>query len=453
MIAIRGKRAKRLLVRGVHVLDPRDGSVRKRQDLLLERGRIEAIGPAGELNRDGALVIDATGYHALPGLIDCHLHVCGVYLLDPPGPREAPGLPRQMLKNLRALAESGVTTARDMGAPLKLARLWRRLALTGRIVSPRILTPGPVFTAPGGYPAFIEELPAPLAFAIGQVKVGLRSRQDAFRWVDRLAEQGVDHIKAIYTSEDYDDARSPLPRLADELVVALCERAHHHNLALAVHHIWKKDLGPLLRLPFDSLEHITIDGVMEPEHLKQLRERDLPVTTTFMTYGIIDFIDELLELIERHGERLFEPAQRALIRRMVDEIRFRTYGIPGFGRAVIETGMRYGLENLRRLREAGVRVVAGTDSGGAITPCGQIVWELRAFVRGGCTDLEAVRAVTSDAAVAVGRPDLGVLEVGRTADVVLCRGNPAQDVRALEQVEVVVRDGLVLKNLIGTVEV
>lgn len=454
MISLFEKKASRLVIRDVALLDPRDGSVAPHRDLLLNGGFVAAIAGPGEISVElthGAQILDARGYYALPGLIDSHLHVAGVYQLEPPGLGEALSVPRQVVKNLRALIRSGVTTVRDMGAPAKMAVWLRERAARGQVESPRILTPGPVFTAPGGYPTFMEDLPPAVAWVLGRVKIGLQSPDEARRHVDELAELGVDHIKAIYTSEDYDDRRTRLPRLGDAELRALTERAHHHNLPVAVHHVWRKDLGPLLELDcdFDSLEHLTLDAVMEPRHVTRIKERNLPVTTTFMTYGIIDFIDEMSDLLQRQGETLFEPGALARVQDVVYQIRSGHIDMPGFGWNVIETGMKYALENLQCLREAGVRVVVGTDQGGAITPCGQIVWELRSFVRGGCTHLEALQAATSEAAEALGRPELGGLRPGGPADVILVSANPAQDVRALEHVDVVIRDGIVFKNLIG----
>ena len=452
MSSVFEKRAGRLVIRDVSLLDPRDGSVAPHRDLLLNGGFVAAIAGPGELSgalTQGADTLDAPGYYALPGLIDCHLHMAGVYQYEPPGLTETLAVPRQLLKNLRAFLMSGVTTVRDMGAPVKMALWLRERAARGQIESPRILTPGPVFTAPDGYPTFMDDLPPPAVWALGRLKIGLRTPEEARRHVDQLAELGVDHIKAMYTSEDYDDRRSPLPRLGDAELRALTERAHHHNLPVAAHHVWLKDLGPLLELPFDSLEHLTLDGVMEPRHVKRIKERNLPVTTTFMTYGILDFIEEMADLLQRHGETLFEPGALARVQHVVNQIRSRQLDLPGFGWKVIETGVKYSLKNLQWLREAGVRVVAGTDQGGVIMFCGQIVWELRSFVRGGCTHLEALQAATSEAAEALGRPELGALRPGGPADVILVSANPAQDVRALEHVDVVIRDGIVWKNWIG----
>lgn len=446
MLRLTARPAPRTLVNNVSVLDPRDGSLSDPNDVLLENGCVKEIRPVGGFSREDSLILNGNGGVALPGLIDCHLHMCGVYLTEQPGFRDLAMVPGQVLKNLRALTDSGVTTVRDMAGPLKLSLWLRALAKQGRITSPRLLVPGPILTAPGGYPTFIDPLEPPVTWAVGQLKACPKNTEEARRWVDRLAERGVDFIKVAYTSMEYDDARSPIPIMPDSVLKAITERAHTHGLGVAAHHIWARDLDPLLRLPFDTLEHLSIDAVISPSDVEQIRKRRLPVTTTLLAYGIIDFIDEMASLLETDSGYRFENTPRETLKRVVREIREKTFRIPFISRKVIETGMHYMLKNLRALKQAGVLVGAGTDSGGAITPCGEIVWELKSFLKAGLTPLEAVRAATSDAAKVIGRPELGVLEPGRPADVIVCRENPAGDLSALEDVMLVIRDGMIFKN-------
>lgn len=446
MLRLTSRPAPQTLISNVKVLDPRDGSLTDPSDVLLENGCVKEIRPVGGFRWEDKLILAGNGGVALPGLIDCHLHMCGVYLTEQPGLGDLAMVPGQVLKNLRALTDSGVTTVRDMAGPLKLSLWLRGLADKGRIASPRLLVPGPIITAPGGYPTFIEPLAPPVTWAVGQLKACPKNEQEARGWVDRLADRGVDFIKVAYTSMEYDDARSSIPIMPDTVFTAITDQAHRHGLPVAAHHIWARDLGPLLKLPFDTLEHLSIDTVIGPSDVDRIRQRELPVTTTLLAYGIIDFIDEMAHLLETDSGYRFEKKPRETLMRVVREIKEKTFRIPFISRKVIETGMRFMLKNLRALKQAGVLVGAGTDSGGAITPCGEIVWELKSFLKAGLTPLEAVRAATSDAARVVGRPDLGVLEPGRPADLIVCRENPAQDLTTLENVELVIRDGMVFKS-------
>jgi imidazolonepropionase-like amidohydrolase len=434
-----------LLVRDVTVLDPRDGSRLDHHDISVADKRIDAIAPTGELPSHGRRIIDGAGTVALPGLIDCHAHVCGVYQLGPPEPADAAWIPGQIAKNLRAMLRSGVTTVRDMAGPLHVALALRGLAARGMITAPRLLIPGPLLTCSGGYPTYIPPLPLPARALMGRLRIDVDTPDQARAWVKRLAARRVDLIKVAYTSAEYDDERTAIPLLRADVLRAITAAAHQHGLPVAVHHIWAEDLPSLLELPFDNLEHLSIEREITDADVDRIVARDLPVTTTLMTYGIIDYAAALSRLAH-DGQELFAPKPARQVAQLIDEIRNGSFRIPFIGRQVIETGMTHMLPNLRRLRDAGVLIGAGTDAGGAITPCGQILWELRAMERAGYSPLEAVRAATSDAARVIGRPELGVLEAGRPADLVLCRGNPAESLAALEQIELVVRDGLIMHD-------
>lgn len=432
---------ERLLVTDVDCLDPRDASLRRGVDLLVDEGRIQAIAPAGQLRAPGATLIAGEGRTALPGLIDAHLHALGTYSMAPPGPADLPEVPDQIGRNLRVLVRSGVTTVRDLGSPLRLALLLRRLAAEGRIDAPRILTSGPILTVPGGYPLFIPSLPAPLALVLGQLRHDLRSERAARRVVDSVAAAGVDVVKVMYTGADYDDSRTPIPRMPDEWLRAIVERAHHHNLGVAVHQVWQRDLEALLELPFDFLEHLSIDAPMTERDVRRVVGRRLPVTTTLMTYGIRDFAAELERMVEENRGGRWAPRARRGLLGPVRELAAGRFEVPYIGRRVIETGMTHQLASLARLRKAGALVMAGTDQGGAVTPCGCLAWELRSMTRAGLGPAEALRLATSEPAVLLGLPELGFLAPGHPADLILTRGNPAEDLGALDHVELVVRDG------------
>jgi imidazolonepropionase-like amidohydrolase len=101
-------------------------------------------------------------------------------------------------------------------------------------------------------------------------------------------------------------------------------------------------------------------------------------------------------------------------------------------------------ENFRRAHQAGVKMVYGTDAG--IFPHGDNAKQFATMVRYGMTPTQAIQSATINAAEALGRSDLGVIETGRFADIVAVRGNPAQDVTLLENVAFVMKGGVVVKG-------
>ena len=441
-------------IQGVHsvtVIEPSSGDVRPRQDIGIQDGRIAFVRPSGPeptAGRNGA------GLFALPGLVDTHVHALGFLLDEVPGPFDLPWLLRQQRRNLAAFLRSGVTTVRDMTSALRLVRRFSRSAARMEIASPRILFAGPMLTVPGGYPYFVEKVARPVEWIAGPVRVDLPPSDGTSRAaeaVDRIADAGAHCIKIGYQSEQYDDRRTPIPLLPLPLLRAITARAHARGLPAAVHHVYRKDLRDLLGatdIPFDSLEHLTIDEVLNDEEVRRLADRGIPVSTTLMTYGIVEHLDRLEALLEREPER-FERKPLAFLQRACRALRSGGEVTRFIGRECIDRGSRRMRENLARLREAGVPIVYGTDSGGAITPPGCPAWELLDMVRAGMSPMEALRAATSLAAEVVRMPDLGRLAPGCVADILLLHASPLEDVSAVEGVAAVIREGRLVS---GTLE-
>ena len=430
-------------ISSVNVVDPEAGEVREGRDILIQGGRIEnetssgARGPA--LNGDGLF--------AAPGLIDTHVHALGVFLEGSPGPLDFLWVFHQQRKNLESFARAGVTTVRDLGAPLDMIRGFARNAARFSILSPRILFSGPVLTVPGGYPYFVKKLPLPLEALLGPLRVDVTSPQQARRVVDRLARAGAHTVKLCFQSVQYDDERTPIPVMPEHIMRAIVERARERNMPAAVHCVYIDDLRRILHIPFDSLEHVPMDAAMEPDDVERLAQKNIPACATLMTYGMIDHVDRIEELL-REDKYRFEARPRRNLKQACRALRGEIDVELYVGRDCIETGSTFARQNVALLHKAGVPVCCGTDSGGAITPTGCPHWEMLDMKRAGLSDTDALRTATCVAADALRRPDLGRIQPNATADIVLLRGNPLEDISAIRDVAAVVRDGrLIVDNL------
>lgn len=425
-------------VSNVTVINPDTGEVVEDQDILIDGDRIGGIEQAGDSKvKDG---IDGEGLFAIPGLIDTHVHSLGLFTEKMPGPLDIGWVARQQLKNLAYFLRGGVTTIRDMAAPINLIRFFSGRAEGFAIKSPRIIYAGPMLTVRGGYPYFVPEDPVLLERIMGAVRVPLRNNTHARRTVDRLAARGVNCIKAGFQSEKYDDERSPIPLMPLDRLRAIIDRARERGVPVAVHHVYRKDLQKILDLPFDSLEHVTIDEVLSDEEVERIARKKIPVSATFMAYGIIDYLDRLEHLLLNEPER-FEKEPGRFLAHACKSIRDGKSATRFIGMKCIKRGSTVMRKNLKLLFDAGVPIVNGTDSGGAITPTGCPHWELIDMVRAGLSPLDALRTATTTASRVINRPGLGVLEPGATADVVLLRANPLENIEAVGDVAAVVRDG------------
>ncbi len=429
-------------IRSLTVINPESGALLKDYDIEIDRGIISAIEPS---KRTSSGDVDGTGLFAIPGLIDTHVHSLGFLDEKIPGVLDIRWLFRQQRKNLAAYLRSGVTTIRDMGSALNLIRRKRRQAAQLKIEAPRMLYAGPIFTVPKGYPYYVPNMPIFLRWFTGPIRIDLKPTQSEKQvkdFVDKVAAGGARCIKVGYQSAKYDKERSEIPLIPLSLLRLIVERAHLFRLPVAIHHTFRRDLQNLLDasdIKFDSLEHLTTDEYLTNEDVKRIAQRGIPVSTTLMTYGILNHVAELELLIKQHPER-FERKPIEFFQHMCEATRSGDEPMQTMTRAYLESNLKFMSANLKKLFDAGVKIVFATDTG-IMSPPGCPHWELKDIIRAGMPPVEALKAATSLAADIIGMPELGRLEVNKIADILLLRKNPLDDIEAVGDVATVIRDG------------
>ena len=383
--------------------------------VVIDNGVFTAVGTEVEYPAE-AEVIDLHGLAVMPGLIDCHVHLGGLTVGRPGRAIGKVSLgdmasffwdyARNYARRRRLAIENGVTTIRSAGDLYPhILRLRDRIA-AGSLPGPKIVAPGPTITAPGGHPAstiyrsnrYIVEN------AIRQIADAGAARDE----VKRLAEGGVDCIKAIYSDIDPMDTRHRVPRLPLDVLAALADESHKHGLKLMVHTGSADETLDAVRVGADSIEHGLLPGGES-----------------------IQFGDKLIvAMLERHT--YFVPTLATAWA--------YSQAYPDLFRALKET--------VRRLHEAGVRIAAGTDSGspGVVVGSG-LHREMEMLVELGMKPAEAVRAATANAADNLGKANqLGRIESGMIADLVAIDGDPDQDISSTRNVRLVVQGGVVRVN-------
>ena len=371
----RGGAPPELWIRSVTVVDVRAGEPRGPLDVRLGGGRILELAGAGTAPAR-APGIAGSGCYLVPGLWDAHGHLT-FWGGDA----------------LARLAAAGVTTVRDMGGDLEAIDRWRAATAAGELFGPRILRAGPFLDGPK--PNF-------------QWRVFAETPEEAERAVRELAARGVDFVK-VHSF------------LSPPALEAAVRTARELGLPVAGHAPRGTSPTEVGELGFASLEHAStlLSGLAlaEPSPapswteayrwwcsaegaraMGRLAERGTCVTPTLVA------VEDLLPRL---------PA----------------------GFAAVELWLR---DLTRRLHEAGVTILAGTDfarRSNGIEAGAALLRELEILTEVGLTPAEALRAATLAPARALGRPDLGVIEAGAVADLVLVRADPLADVRALRQVE------------------
>lgn len=385
-----------LLIRDVRIVTG-TGAVIERGAVVIRGERIDRViddsfeGPAVQ-------VIDGRGMTLLPGFIDTHVHLVT-------GPKPADAECEQILDHLRddldRILAAGVTTMMSVGDPAGILRVKSALRAS-TLFGPDLLVTGPVFAAPG-HPG--GERPG---FCNGQFPVtdAVAARAE----IARLAAEGVDAIKVLY------DSRWP-PRLEPRLLAVIVDAAHGLLIPVVAHVQTTEDAREALSLGVDKLVHLPHLGELDPQLLSLIRERNVPIATTVHLYAPIQREGVSLN----HGEGEISAERLVEVRHHMEEIAM----------------------GLRQLQSAGVPLAFGTDRYRGEPAFHSAQWHEIETLGQALAPLDVIRIMTLDAARFIGMADeIGSIEPGKRADLVLVRGDPTVDVSALIQVETVIQRGL-----------
>jgi imidazolonepropionase-like amidohydrolase len=396
--------------------------------VLIEGERIKAVGRMGELAvPPGAIVISTEGMSVLPGLWDMHVHLminghADYTHWDKTYPAQFGSV--IMPASARQLLHAGVTGARDLGGPLEDSLAIRKAIAEGKIEGPTLFVSGP----------FIQHKPYP---GTELVRWGVDSPADARAKVKRLADAGVDVIKLI----DQDEMAMPE-------VEAVVAEAHARGLSVIAHSHRPEEIRRGLRAGVDGFEHTGLSAAPEyPEDvIAALRERTAkmalgPLFWTPTIEGLFNF-----PYAVQHHEHLDNDSWHAgLTPEIVADIR-ASIAHPERISYFQQTPQRHPTlkRKFQQLRESGVMMLVGTDSGIPMKFHSQSTWnELDVWVREmGVPAMEAIRAATYWPAVAMKRErDYGTITEGKYADIIAVKGDVLKHVNLLQRVDLVVKHG------------
>ncbi len=418
-----------IVLTNLTVLDVRSGELQPQQTVVVRGKRIVSVGPskaAGDSSK--SRMIDCSGLYAIPGLWDMHVHlVFGDWF---PGGNDI---------SLPLFVANGVTSVRDMGSDLEVIQKWRGEIESGALVGPRIYSPGPMLDGPK--PRFPSS-------------VAISTAEDGRRAVDALKRRGADFIKL----------QSLIPR---EAVFAIADEAKKQGIAFEGHVPDSVRASEMSDAGMKSFEHLIgiFEGSspLENEFLKGNKTE----TRFLATYdpALAGALAKILAkngtwqcptLVWERGGNLIDATDfgkdpRAKYvpdgwksktwRRFTEEI---SQGYGGDDLTVRKEFVSKELEVVQMLRKNGVEFLAGTD-----TPAGVYVFpgfslheELQRFVAAGFTPLEALQTATLNPARFFGAErQLGTIEKGKLADLVLLSANPLTDIGNTQKIAAVMANG------------
>jgi len=396
--------AETLVLRAERFVDVDNGRIVAPAVIVVEASRITAVNPTS--TPAGARIVELPGLTLLPGFIDAHTHL---------GSDLGPGWETRGVewtdidfallgvRNARDTLLSGFTTVRDVGAggfgDVALMHAVER----GDIVGPRIVPAGHAVGITGGHcdttgyaPGVIERGPAQgVADGVDEVRKAVRYQ----------VKHGAKVIKVCATAGvmSFEGPLGAQQMTAEELAAAV-EEARRHGLKVAAHAHGVEGIVAASNAGVASIEH---GSLLDANAIEVLKKNGTWLVPTLYQW--------------------FEPYELPPLIHAKNE----------FIKANIGNSMRAAFK-------AGVKVALGTDAGAG--PHGKSGKEFAAYVEHGMSNADAIRSGTVNAAELLGIADLGRLRAGQLADIVAVPGDPFADIRVLQDVRFVMRDGIIYKQ-------
>jgi len=410
-----------LVIRHVTVISMTGPAALPDHAVVVRDGRIGALGPDAEVDVPRrAVVIDGTGKYLIPGLFEMHTHTS-----------------KTRASALGLYPVYGITTVRDQGSEHAEVLRWRREIRAGTRIGPRMLIAGPYLESRRNIDRMRADPPESRVEPFERARIPIGTPEEARRVIDSLAGLELDHFK-IRTVQDR------------ETYFALNEAANRHGIPL-VGHVTVRSPADIIAAGQDGVDHsffTLLDSLTRDERMsywRQFAERGIGIVPTLVT------LTESVRLPQTYLQALVDDTAGAMhpLRSYVSRFLVLDWGEQVL-EATPERQAAFGaawpsvLRDLREMREAGVRIMAGSDVAVInIFPGASLHTELELFVDSlGMTPLEALASATREPAAYLGLADsVGTIDVGRVADLVLLEADPLVDISNTNRIAAVALRG------------
>jgi imidazolonepropionase-like amidohydrolase len=410
--------------------------------IVLRGGKIDCAGRCAIPG--GVTVVDARGTWVTPGLVDAHVHFSQTGWADGrpdaldvrdrhPYEKVEADLKEHPERFFRSQLCSGVTSVFDVGGyPWTVAMAQRESDDTR---APRVAAAGPLLSTLD----FLVNVPAERQL------IYLKDAEAARSGVRYVASLGADAVKVLYIVTPERGAADSEP-----VVLAAAEEARAAKLPLIVHATGLAEAKVALRAGAKVLAHSVNEQPVDDEFLSLAKKNGTiycPTLTMFRGYGRLvqavkskkdlTSVDDPNDCVDEGTLAKVRDTSRVDAKRLGPFLEMMAKQLPEFD--------RIGKANLKRVAEAGIPIAMGTDAGNPLTLHGPSVYaEMEAMQSAGMTPIQVLLASTRGGATAMGlEKEIGTVEKGKSADLLMVEGDPTIDVANLRKVRYVVRGGVV----------
>jgi imidazolonepropionase-like amidohydrolase len=405
-VTAQGPRAE-LVVRHVTIIDVTNGQTRTNQRVSVQNGRIVAIEPESPKAPRTAKVVGAAGKFLIPGLWDMHVHI-----------EFAPKL------FTRLYLANGITGIRDMRMELDALLKLRAEIASGEIVAPRLVASGPA----------LDDLPPQFPLP---VKLHVKTADDGRKAVIMLKANGVDFIKVHnWTSR--------------EAFFAIIDEGKRQSLTVVGHVPLKVSVQEATEAGMKSIEHLSelriVDECSDAEKCQSLIAL-FKKHETWQTPTLVELRSEAQEAPVDEPRTQYVPAK--VKERFWNLIAGMIQNATADQKAYLKGNYKRAGPLVAEFQRAGIGVLAGTDSPAFlnVVPGFSLHDELALMVEGGLTPLQALQTATLNPARFLGKlDDLGTIEKGKLADLVILDANPLEDIHNTPKTNAVIAQGKLLNR-------
>ena len=382
------------------------GNVTNTPVVVMSAGRITGIADRANFSPDADMALIEMDGTLLPGFIEMHAHLMWNGSRERRDDLTPEDMAVQSVASMRMALASGVTTLRDLGGPTAVTVAARRAQQEGTVVGPRLVVSGSPITTTGGH--------------MHQFGIEANTAEEVADAVSRQAAAGVDWIKIASSGGGTPGTDARVPQYTIEVLRAVVEAADRHGLKVAAHCHATEAIRSCVDAGVQSLEHCSWLSADTDE----MWDVDDTVIGDIVTKGI--YVDPTHALIH------------------LNQLRGREG--PPIGTMSDPVG-RY--EILAHMWDEGAKFVTGIDSGISNVLHSDFAWTPRLMVEAiGIPPMDAITSATRISAECLGLDaEIGTIELGKVADLVVVAGDPLADIAALHDVRLVVAAGkVVLQN-------